>query len=452
MEREKFGSRMGFILLSAGCAIGIGNVWRFPYIAGMYGGGMFVLFYLFFLIAMGVPVMTMEFSVGRASRKSVIKSFTELEKPGHKWHLHGYLGMAGNYILMMFYTTVAGWMLYYFYQMLTGKFTGKDTAQVADMFQGMLESPQVLTTVMVIIVAAGILVCSLGLQKGVEKITKIMMTLLLLIMVVLAVRGMTLPGGTEGLKFYLLPDMQRMQDVGIFETVTAAMNQAFFTLSLGIGSMAIFGSYIDKSRSLLGESVNIAILDTFVALVSGLIIFPTCFAFDISPDMGPSLIFITLPNIFNNMAGGRVWGTLFFVFMTFAAFSTILAVFENIISCGMDLFHWSRKKSCLINLVALTVLSLPCVLGFNIWSAFQPLGEGSTVLDLEDFIVSNILLPMGSLIYLLFCVTRYGWGFENYLKETNTGEGLKMPKAIRIYVTFVLPVLLLFLIVKGWIG
>ncbi|MCI9345831.1 MAG: sodium-dependent transporter [Lachnospiraceae bacterium] len=452
MEREKFGSRMGFILLSAGCAIGIGNVWRFPYIAGMYGGGMFVLFYLFFLIAMGVPVMTMEFAVGRASRKSVIKSFTELEKPGHKWHLHGYLGMAGNYILMMFYTTVAGWMLYYFYQMLTGKFSGKDTSQVADMFQGMLANPKVLTTVMVIIVVSGILVCSLGLQKGVEKITKIMMTLLLLIMVVLAVRGMTLPGGTEGLKFYLLPDVQRMQDVGIFETVTAAMNQAFFTLSLGIGSMAIFGSYIDKSRSLLGESVNIAILDTFVALVSGLIIFPTCFAFDISPDMGPSLIFITLPNIFNNMAGGRVWGTLFFVFMTFAAFSTILAVFENIISCGMDLFHWSRKKSCLINLIALTVLSLPCVLGFNIWSAFQPLGEGSGVLDLEDFIVSNVLLPAGSLIYLLFCVTRYGWGFENYLKETNTGEGLKMPKGIRIYVTYILPVLLLFLIVKGWIG
>ena len=452
MEREKFGSRMGFILLSAGCAIGIGNVWRFPYIAGMYGGGMFVLFYLFFLIAMGVPVMTMEFAVGRASRKSVIKSFTELEKPGHKWHLHGCLGMVGNYILMMFYTTVAGWMLYYFYQMLTGKFTGKNTTQVADMFQGMLANPKVLTTVMVIIVVSGILVCSLGLQKGVEKITKIMMTLLLLIMVVLAVRGMTLPGGTEGLKFYLLPDVQRMQDVGIFETVTAAMNQAFFTLSLGIGSMAIFGSYIDKSRSLLGESVNIAILDTFVALVSGLIIFPTCFAFDISPDMGPSLIFITLPNIFNNMAGGRVWGTLFFVFMTFAAFSTILAVFENIISCGMDLFHWSRKKSCLINLVALTVLSLPCVLGFNIWSAFQPLGEGSAVLDLEDFIVSNILLPVGALIYLLFCVTRYGWGFENYLKETNTGEGLKMPKGIRIYMTYILPVLLLFLIVKGWIG
>ena len=451
MEREKFGSRMGFILLSAGCAIGIGNVWRFPYVAGMYGGGMFVLFYLLFLIVMGVPVMTMEFAVGRASRKSVIRSFTELEKPGQKWHLHGYIGMAGNYLLMMFYTTVAGWMLYYFYQMLTGKFTGKDKEQVAGLFQEMLESPTVLTVVMVIIVGTGILVCSLGLQKGVERITKVMMLLLLFIIVVLAVRSMTLEGGTEGLKFYLLPDVQRMRDVGILETITAAMNQAFFTLSLGIGSMAIFGSYIDKSRTLLGESVNIAMLDTFVALVSGLIIFPTCFAFDISPDMGPSLIFITLPNIFNHMVGGRVWGTLFFVFMTFAAFSTILAVFENIISCGMDLFHWSRKKSCLINLVALIVLSLPCVFGYNIWSAIQPLGEGSTILDLEDFIVSNMMLPVGSLVYLLFCVTRYGWGFDHYLKEANTGEGIKMPGGVRFYVTFILPVLLFFLTVKGWI-
>lgn len=451
MEREKLGSRMGFILLSAGCAIGIGNVWRFPYIAGMYGGGMFVLFYLLFLVVMGVPVMTMEFAVGRASRKSVIRSFTELEKPGQKWHLNGYLGMAGNYLLMMFYTTVAGWMLYYFYQMLTGKFAGKDTEQVAGLFQGMLESPSVLTVVMVIIVAAGILICSLGLQKGVERITKVMMTLLLFIIVVLAVRSMTLEGGMEGLKFYLLPDVQRMKEVGILETVTAAMNQAFFTLSLGIGAMAIFGSYIDKSRTLLGESVNIAILDTFVALVSGLIIFPTCFAFDISPDMGPSLIFITLPNIFNHMAGGRVWGTLFFVFMTFAAFSTILAVFENIISCGMDLFHWSRKKSCLVNLAALIVLSLPCVFGYNIWSAVQPLGEGSTILDLEDFLVSNVILPVGSLIYLLFCVTRYGWGFDRYLKETNTGEGMKMPGGVRFYVTFILPALVIFLTVKGWI-
>ncbi|MCI8483098.1 MAG: sodium-dependent transporter [Lachnospiraceae bacterium] len=452
MERERLGSRLGFILLSAGCAIGIGNVWRFPYIAGMYGGGMFVLLYLFFLIAMGVPVMTMEFAVGRASRKSVIRSFSELEKPGQKWHLNGYLGMAGNYILMMFYTTVAGWMLYYFYQMLTGKFAGKDMEQVAGMFQGMLENPLVLTSVMVLIVAAGILICSLGLQNGVERITKVMMTLLLCIIVILAVRGMTLEGGIEGLKFYLLPDMDRMREVGIFETITAAMNQAFFTLSLGIGAMAIFGSYIDKKRTLLGESVNIAVLDTFVAIVSGLIIFPTCFAFGIRPDMGPSLIFITLPNIFNHMAAGRIWGTLFFLFMTFAAFSTILAVFENIISCGMDLFGWSRGKSCVINLAVIILLSLPCVFGYNLWSDFQPMGEGSAVLDLEDFIVSNVILPVGSLCYLLFCVTKKGWGFEAYLKEANTGEGLKMPGWIRIYVTYLLPVLLIFLILQGWFG
>ena len=452
MEREKLGSRMGFILLSAGCAIGIGNVWRFPYITGMYGGGMFVLLYLFFLVAMGVPVMTMEFAVGRASRKSVVKSFTELEKPGQKWHLNGYLGMLGNYVLMMFYTSVAGWMLYYFYLMLTGRFTGKDTGKVSEVFQGMLGEPLVVTDCMVIIVVTCILVCSMGLQKGVEKITKIMMVLLLFIIVVLAVRGMTLEGGMEGLKFYLVPDLQRMKDAGILETVVAAMNQAFFTLSLGIGAMAIFGSYIDKKRTLLGESVNIAILDTFVAIVSGLIIFPTCFAFGISPDKGPSLIFITLPNVFNHMAAGRIWGTLFFMFMTFAAFSTILAVFENIISCGMDLFHLSRKKSCMINLVLLIVLSLPCVFGYNLWSAFQPMGEGSAVLDLEDFIVSNCILPIGSLIYLLFCVTRYGWGFDRYLKEANTGEGMKIPKGIRIYVTYILPVLIILLILQGWFG
>ncbi len=452
MEREKLGSRMGFILLSAGCAIGIGNVWRFPYITGLYGGSAFVLFYLFFLFTMGIPVMTMEFAVGRASRRSIIKSFTKLEKPGAKWHLHGYLGMAGNYLLMMFYTTVAGWMLYYFYQMLTGRFTGKSPEQVGAMFQDMLSEPLVLTVSMVVVVAAGILICSMGLQKGVERITKIMMSLLLVIIVVLAVHGLTLEGSMEGVKFYLLPDFQRMKQVGIWETVTAAMNQAFFTLSLGIGSMAIFGSYIDKKRTLLGEAVNIAVLDTFVALVSGLIIFPTCFAFGISPDAGPQLIFVTLPNVFNSMAGGRIWGTLFFVFMTFAAFSTILAVFENIISCCMDLFHWSRKKACLVNLAALIVLSLPCVLGYNLWSAFQPLGEGSAVLDLEDFAVSNVILPIGSLCYLLFCVTRYGWGFDHYLEETNTGTGLKMPKGLRFYLSYILPVLLVFLIVLGLAG
>lgn len=452
MEREKLGSRLGFILLSAGCAIGIGNVWRFPYVAGMYGGGVFVLFYLFFLIIMGVPVMTMEFAVGRASRKSIVRSFQELEKPGQKWHLNGYLGMAGNYLLMMFYTTVTGWMLYYFYQMLTGKFQGKDAGQVGQMFQDMLLSPQILGSAMVIIVAAGIFICSMGLQKGVEKITKVMMSMLLAIIVLLAVHSCTLENGLEGLKFYLLPDFQRMQEVGIWETVTAAMNQAFFTLSLGIGAMGIFGSYIDKSHRLLSESVNIALLDTFVALVSGLIIFPACFSFGISPDMGPRLIFVTLPNVFNGMAGGRIWGTLFFIFMTFAAFSTILAVFENIISCGMDLFHWSRKKSCLINLGAIILLSLPCVFGYNLWSDFQPLGAGSTVLDLEDFLVSNLILPIGSLCYLLFCVTRFGWGFENYRKETNTGNGLKLPRWIRPYLTFILPVLILFLIVKGLLG
>lgn len=451
MKREKLGSRMGFILLSAGCAIGIGNVWRFPYVAGMNGGGMFVLIYLFFLIVMGIPVMTMEFAVGRASRKSIIKSFTELEKPGQKWHIHGYIGMAGNYILMMFYTTVAGWMLYYFYQTLTGKFEGKNTEQVAGMFSDMLGNPLILTVVMLIVVAAGILICSAGLQNGVERITKVMMTLLLLVIVVLAVHSMTLEGGIDGLKFYLLPDVGRMKEVGIMNVVTAAMNQAFFTLSLGMGSMAIFGSYIDKKRTLLGESVNIAVLDTFVAIVAGLIIFPTCFAFGINPDSGPSLIFITLPNIFNNMAGGRAWGTLFFIFMTFAAFSTIIAVFENIISCGMDLFGWSRKKSCLINLIALAVLSLPCVFGFNLWSAFQPLGDGTAVLDLEDFIVSNLILPIGSLCYVLFCVTRYGWGFDKYINEANTGEGLKIPRGLRIYLTYILPVLLFVLIVQGLI-
>ena len=442
---------MGFILLSAGCAIGIGNVWRFPYITGVYGGGIFVLFYLFFLVTMGVPVMTMEFAVGRASRKSIIKSFNELERPGQKWHLHGYLGMAGNYLLMMFYTTVTGWMLYYFYQMLTGSFQGKDTSQVGLMFQDMLSSPQLLAGTMILGVIAGVLICSMGLQKGVERITKFMMSLLLLIIIILAVHSCTLKGGLDGLKFYLLPDLARTKEVGIWETITAAMNQAFFTLSLGIGAMGIFGSYIDKKRSLLGESVNIAVLDTFVAFVSGLIIFPSCSAFGISPDQGPQLIFITLPNIFNNMTGGRIWGTLFFIFMTFAAFSTILAVFENIISCGMELFGWSRKKSCLINLIALILLSLPCSFGYNLWSAFQPLGEGSTVLDLEDFLVSNIILPVGSLWYLLFCVTRSGWGFDKYQAEANTGEGLKLPRQIRFYVTYILPALLILLNLKGLI-
>ncbi len=449
MEREKLSSRLGFILLSAGCAIGIGNVWRFPYVAGRYGGGAFVLFYLFFLAIMGLPVMTMEFAVGRASKKSIIKSFHELEPKGTKWHWHGYVGLAGNYCLMMFYTTVAGWMLYYFYLMLTGRFTGADAGEVGQMFGSMLAKPGVMVGLMLLVVVVGFGICSAGLQSGVERITKGMMAALLGIMVLLAIHSLTMEGGAEGLAFYLKPDFGRMMEVGIGETMVGAMNQAFFTLSLGIGSMAIFGSYIGKEHTLLKESVNIAVLDTFVAIVAGLIIFPACFSFGINPDSGPSLIFVTLPNVFNNMAGGRIWGTLFFVFMSFAAFSTVLAVFENIISCGMDMWGLSRKKSCLINGILLAVLSLPCVLGFNLWSGFMPFGEGSNILDLEDFIVSNLLLPLGSFVYLLFCVTKKGWGFDNYLKEANTGNGWKVSKALKIYLKVVLPALILFIFAKG---
>lgn len=449
MEREKLSSRLGFILLSAGCAIGIGNVWRFPYVAGRYGGGAFVLFYLFFLAIMGLPVMTMEFAVGRASKKSIIKSFHELEPKGTKWHWHGYVGLAGNYCLMMFYTTVAGWMLYYFYLMLTGRFTGADAGEVGQMFGSMLAKPGVMAGLMLLVVVVGFGICSAGLQSGVERITKGMMAALLGIMVLLAIHSLTMEGGAEGLAFYLKPDFGRMMEVGIGETMVGAMNQAFFTLSLGIGSMAIFGSYIGKEHTLLKESVNIAVLDTFVAIVAGLIIFPACFSFGINPDSGPSLIFVTLPNVFNNMAGGRIWGTLFFVFMSFAAFSTVLAVFENIISCGMDMWGLSRKKSCLINGILLAVLSLPCVLGFNLWSGFMPFGEGSNILDLEDFIVSNLLLPLGSFVYLLFCVTKKGWGFDNYLKEANTGNGWRVSKALKIYLKVVLPALILFIFAKG---
>lgn len=438
---------MGFILLSAGCAIGIGNVWKFPYITGQYGGGIFVLIYILFLIAMGIPVMTMEFAVGRASRKSIITSFQALEKPGQKWHWHGYLGMAGNYIIMMFYTTVAGWMLYYSYRMLTGQFAGQNKEGIESMFQSMLDNPLVLTVSMGIIVVAGILICSFGLQKGVERITKVMMTILLVLIVGLAIHSMTLDGAAEGLKFYLVPNAQRMKEIGIGKILTAAMNQAFFTLSLGIGSMAIFGSYFGNEHTLLGESVNVACLDTFVAIVSGLIIFPACFAFGINPDSGPNLIFITLPTVFNNMTGGRIWGTLFFIFMTFAAFSTVLAVFENIISCGMDMFHWNRKKSCLINLVLIFVLSLPCVLGFNVWSGVHAFGKN--IMDMEDYLVSNVLLPCGSLCYVLFCTSRLGWGFDKYREEVNIGKGLKVPKWVRVYLTYVLPVLLVVLIIRS---
>ena len=449
MQRERLGSRLGFILLSAGCAIGVGNVWKFPWMVGQYGGGAFVLFYVIFLLILGLPIMTMEFAVGRASQKSPVRAYQVLEKPGSRWHIHGYLAMIGNYLLMMFYTTVCGWMLHYFYLTAAGRFVGATTEQVGAVFGEMLSRPGVMAGCMIAVVVIGFLINSFGLQGGLERVTKVMMIALLAIMVVLAVNSIRTPGSGEGLRFYLIPDFGRMAETGVANVVVGAMNQAFFTLSLGIGAMAIFGSYIGKGRALMGEAVNVAVLDTFVAFTAGLIIFPACFAFNVSPDSGPNLIFVTLPNIFNHMAGGLLWGSLFFVFMAFAAFSTVLAVFENIMSCCMDLTGWSRKKTAAINIVLMILLSLPCVLGFNVWSGFQPFGPGSNVLDLEDFLVSNLWLPLGSLVYLLFCTSRYGWGWKNFQNEANDGGGIKVRDGIRFYVSYILPLIVLVIFVLG---
>ena len=449
MERETLKSRLGFILLSAGCAIGIGNVWKFPYIAGQGGGGAFVLFYLIFLVILGLPIMTMEFAVGRASRKSPVRAYQALEKPGQKWHIHGYFTLIGCYLLMMFYTTVAGWMLHYFYMTAAGKLAELNAEQVAGKFTEMLASPATMTFWMVFVVVVGILVCAKGLQSGLERVTKGMMIALLLIMVVLAVNSLFMPGAKEGLSFFLVPDFARMQEVGVVNTLVSAMNQAFFTLSLGIGAMSIFGSYIGKEHSLLGESVRIVVLDTFVAITAGLIIFPACFTYHVDQTSGPSLIFITLPNIFANMSMGRLWGSLFFLFMAFAAMSTVLAVFENIICCGMELTGCSRKKSSLVNLVLIILLSMPCVLGYNLWAWDGFAVFGGAVLDVEDFLVSNLFLPLGSLVYLLFCVTRYGWGWQSYKKEVNTGKGLKVQDWMRGYLTYVLPLIVVFIFAFG---
>ena len=449
MERETLKSRLGFILLSAGCAIGIGNVWKFPYLAGQGGGGAFVLFYLIFLVILGLPIMTMEFAVGRASRKSPVRAYQALEKTGQKWHIHGYFTLIGCYLLMMFYTTVAGWMLHYFYMTATGKLAGLNAEQVAGKFTEMLASPATMTFWMVFVVVVGILVCAKGLQSGLERVTKGMMIALLLIMVVLAVNSLFMPGAKEGLSFFLVPDFTRMQEVGVVNTLVSAMNQAFFTLSLGIGAMSIFGSYIGKEHSLLGESARIVVLDTFVAITAGLIIFPACFTYHVDQTSGPSLIFITLPNIFANMSMGRLWGSLFFLFMAFAAMSTVLAVFENIICCGMELTGCSRKKSSLVNLVLIILLSMPCVLGYNLWAWDGFAVFGGAVLDVEDFLVSNLFLPLGSLVYLLFCVTRYGWGWQNYKKEVNTGKGLKVQDWMRGYLTYVLPLIVVFIFAFG---
>lgn len=451
-KREKFSSRLGFILISAGCAIGLGNVWRFPYITGQYGGGAFVLVYLFFLLLLGLPIMVMEFAVGRASQKSVALSYEVLEPKGTKWHIHKYFAIAGNVLLMMFYTTVGGWMLAYFFKMAKGDFVGTNAEQVAGIFGALTTNRNEMLFWMILISLIGLLVCSFGLEKGVEKITKVMMVSLLLIMGLLVVRSLTLPHAMEGLEFYLKPDFGKMKEAGISTVIFAAMGQSFFTLSIGIGALAIFGSYIGKERALTGEAVNVALLDTFVAIMAGLIIFPACFAFDINPGEGPGLVFVTLPNVFNEMAGGRIWGTLFFLFMTFAALSTIIAVFQNIITCTRDLWGWSVKKATWINGILLIILGIPCVLGMTDWSGFA-IG-GKNIMDIEDFLVSNNLLPLGSLVYLFFCVTRYGWGWDNFLKEANAGEGVKFPqgKVVKFYLTYILPLIVLYIFVQGYIA
>ena len=450
-KRETFSSRLGFILVSAGCAVGIGNVWKFPYICGKFGGAAFILIYLLFLAILGFPILVCEFAVGRSSRKSCVASFQVLEPKGSRFHHFGILGMAGNILLMMFYTTVAGWMMCYFWKSLTGVFsTPLTTEQVAAQFGSLTANPGQMLFWAVLATVLSFGICALGVVKGVERVSKVMMTGLLGLIVVLAVHSLTLPGAMDGVKFYLIPDFQAMADQGVGNVIFSAMSQAFFTLSLGIGSMAICGSYKEKNASLTGDALSVTVLDTFVALMAGLIIIPACFSFGIQPDAGPSLIFITLPNIFNQMAGGRIWGTLFFLFMSFAAISTVIAVFENILACSMDLWKWSRNKAVAVNLIAIIVLSVPCVLGFNVLSGIQPLGPGSGILDLEDFLVSNNLLPLGSVVYLVFCVTRYGWGWENFLAEADTGKGLRFPKWLRGYMTWVLPVIILGIYLKGY--
>jgi NSS family neurotransmitter:Na+ symporter len=445
-ERELLASRVGFILISAGCAIGLGNVWRFPFIAGKYGGAAFVLVYLLFLLLLGLPIMIMEFSIGRAGRKNIAGAIRALEPPQSKWHIVGYLGIIGNVILMMFYTTVAGWGFAYLYREATGTFNGLPPEEIGAMFGAFLGSTGELIFWMAIVVILGFFICSLGLQKGVEKAGKIMMSGMFIMLLILVAKSVTLPGASAGLSFYLKPDFSSLSG----EAIYAAMGQAFFTLSLGIGSMAIFGSYIGKERSLTGESLHVMALDTIVALLAGMVIFPAAFAFGVDVGAGPGLVFVTLPNIFNQMLGGQIWGTLFFLFLTFAAMTTVIAVFENIMAFTIDEWGWTRKKAALINGIGIFILSLPCALGFGPWSSFAPLGEGTVVLDLEDFILSNNLLPLGALVFVLFCTNGFGWGWSNFIKEADTGEGIKFPRWIKPYVTYVLPLIIFVVFVVGW--
>ena len=448
MGRENFKSRIGFILVSAGCAIGIGNVWKFPYLVGQNGGGIFVLFYLLFLLTMGLPILTMELAVGRASRKSVVQAYKKLEPEGTKWHIHGYVCIFGCYLLMMYYTTVSGWMLSYFFKFLFNSFGNIEQSQVEGIFTTMLSRPEEMTLCMGITVIGGFMICSLGLQKGLEKVTTVMMSALFILIVLLAIHSLLLPGALEGAKFYLLPNVEKVKEIGLFHVISSAMNQAFFTLSLGVAAMEIFGSYMSDDYTLVSEGVKICALDTFVAIISGLIIFPACFSFGVEPNAGPPLIFFTLPKVFMHMQFGRVWGALFFLFMTFASFSTVIAVFENLISTSMDNFHWDRKKAVIVNCIFIFVMSIPCILGYNLWQDLKLIG-GRDVLDSEDFIVSNLILPIGSLIYLLFCVSKLGFGFDRYIEECNKGEGIKMSKAFKPYFVVVLPILILILLLQG---
>lgn len=448
--REMLSSRLGFLLLSAGCAIGLGNVWRFPYITGNYGGAIFVGIFLICLLAV-VPIMIMEFAVGRAARRNMGLAFGRLEPEGTQWHRFGWWALVGSYVLMMFYTVVTGWMLLYCWYTASGALSGLQPAQVGAFFGEVLGSAgtQVLGMTLVVLIGSGI--CAMGVQKGVERVVKLMMVGLVLILLVLVVRALLLPGAMEGVRFYLVPDVDRFLEKGVFNVISAAMNQSFFCLSVGIGAMTIFGSYQSKERSLTGEALWITLFNTLVGIFAGLIIFPACFSFGVSPNSGPGLVFVTLPNIFNNMFLGRLWGTLFFILMAFAALSTVIAVFENIISYSVDVWGMPRRRAVVLHLIGLWVLSLPCALGFNIWSDFQPFGAGTSVLDLEDFIISNHMLPLGGLFFLLFCCIRYGWGWDKFIAETDTGEGMKFPAWLRPYLTYILPLVILFLFVMGYV-
>ncbi|MDE5832709.1 MAG: sodium-dependent transporter [Desulfovibrio sp.] len=445
------GSRLGFLLISAGCAIGLGNVWRFPYITGVYGGAIFVLVYFVFLAAI-LPILIMEFSVGRASRLNMGLALKKLEPRGSAWSKFGWIALVGSYMLMIFYTTVTGWMLGYCWFTVSGSLSGLDPAGIGQFFSAYLASPGKQALGMTLAVAAGFYVCVMGVRHGVERVVKILMVGLLAILVILVIRALLLPGSGAGVSFYLLPDWDKFTSYNFFEICNAAMSQAFFTLSVGIGSMCIFGSYQPDDRSLTGESLWIAGLDTFVGIMAGLIIFPACFAFGVQPDSGPGLIFVTLPNIFNNIDGGRVWGCLFFIFLAFASLTTVIAVFENIISYSVDVWKWSRKKSVVVHFVCMWILSLPCALGFSYLSFIQPLGSDSSILDFEDFLISDNILPAGGLLFLLFCCHKNGWGWNNFIAEADLGAGPKFPGILRPFLTWILPLLIICVFIMGYVN